>query len=119
MLQDRTQRRNIPVFALPIQSLVSTSRHLKPDDAAAFSKWLDSSSADRRDATVARRQADLDAIAAQREADREAKHDLEMCEITCERLRERPSELLSERSYLRGLLAAHNVPIPTDRRIQE
>ena len=41
-----------------------------------LSKRLDASSADRRDMATARR-----------EADRDAKHDLEMCEITCARLR--------------------------------
>ena len=73
-----------------------------------LSKWLDATSADRRDQANARR-----------EADREAKNDLALCEITCERLREKQGELLSERAYLRGLLAAHDVTIPTDRRMTE
>lgn len=56
-----------------------------------LSKWLESRQTDRRDAAVARRQADQD-----------AKHDLDLCEITCNRLQEERATLLAEISYLRG-----------------
>ena len=65
------------------------------------SGWINSTSSDRRDAANARR-----------EADKDAKHDLEMCQITCEKLKERNADLRSELSLYRGLLAANDIQVP-------
>ena len=70
-----------------------------------FTVWWSSNANERRDASVARRQADQD-----------AKHDLEMCEITCDRLREERAALLADLAYHKGQLdAAHKMLAHPDR----
>ena len=77
-----------------------------------LSKWFDANASQRREATEERRLADRVALDAQHEAEREAKHDLEMCQIVCERLRDERAVLLSDRAWLRALLAANGIAVP-------
>ena len=66
--------------------------------------WLTTRATERRDAAVDRR-----------ESDKVARHDLEMCEITCDRLERELSRSETHCALLKGVLIAHNIPIPTDR----
>lgn len=87
--------------------------------AVVVSSWINKQTA----LATAKQAADLqerrDVDMLRREADKEAKHDLEMCEITCDRLREDKSVLRgivaardADIAFYRGLLVSHNIAIP-------
>ena len=76
-----------------------------------FNKVTQESAARRASRDLGRR----DAIAARREADKRKDYDLEMCEITCDRLQADVASLHARNSMLIGLLIAKNIPIPPER----